>query len=244
MKIEGKNPVKELLNSDVTIEKIMIADGTSDQELRVLQRQAREKGLKVEFVDKRGLDKVSETGHHQGIIAIYSEFKYADLGEVISKTKAQGKDIMFIVLDEVLDPHNLGSVIRVAECAGVSGVIIPKHRAVPVNETVAKVSAGAVSRVKVARVTNINDEIKKLKEMGVFVFVADMDGAEMYKTHLTGDIALVVGSEGFGVSKLTKKLADGVVSIPMYGKINSLNASVSAGIVVYEAVRQRKNLGK
>ena len=239
MKIEGKNPVKELLNSDVTIEKIMIADGTSDQELRVLQRQAREKGLKVEFVDKRGLDKVSETGHHQGIIAIYSEFKYADLGEVISKTKAQGKDIMFIVLDEVLDPHNLGSVIRVAECAGATGVVIPSRRSATVNETVVRTSAGATAYMPVIKVSNLNQAIEEMKKQNIWVYAADMDGSQMHKTNLKGDIALVVGGEGTGVKPLTKKLCDGVISIPMYGKVNSLNASVSAGIVLYEAVRQR-----
>ena len=239
MKIEGKNPVKELLNSDVTIEKIMIADGTSDQELRVLQRQAREKGLKVEFVDKRGLDKVSETGHHQGIIAIYSEFKYADLGEVISKTKAQGKDIMFIVLDEVLDPHNLGSVIRVAECAGATGVVIPSRRSATVNETVVRTSAGATAYMPVIKVSNLNQAIEEMKENNIWVYAADMDGADMYKTNLKGDIALVIGGEGTGVKQLTRKICDGIISIPMYGKVNSLNASVSAGIVLYEAVRQR-----
>ena len=197
------------------------------------------KGLKVEFVDKRGLDKVSETGHHQGIIAIYSEFKYADLDEVIAKTKAQGKDIMFIVLDEVLDPHNLGSVIRVAECAGATGVIIPSRRSATVNETVVRTSAGATAYMPVIKVSNLNQAIEEMKKQNIWVYAADMDGEQMYKTNLKGDIALVVGGEGTGVRDLTKKLCDGVISIPMYGKVNSLNASVSAGIVLYEAVRQR-----
>ena len=239
MKIEGKNPVKELLNSDVTIEKIMIADGTSDQEIRALQRQARERGVKVEFVDKRGLDKVSETGHHQGVIAIYSEFKYADLNDTISKARAEGKDIMFVVLDEVLDPHNLGSVIRVAECAGATGVIIPNRRSATVNETVVRTSAGATAYMPVIKVSNLNQAIEEMKKQNIWVYAADMDGAQMHKTNLKGDIALVVGGEGTGVKALTKKLCDGVISIPMFGKVNSLNASVSAGIVLYEAVRQR-----
>lgn len=239
MKIEGKNPVKELLNSDVTIEKIMIADGTSDQEVRALQKQARERGVKVEFVDKRGLDKVSETGHHQGIIAIYSEFKYASLDEVISAARHDGKDIMFVVLDEVLDPHNLGSVIRVAECAGATGVIIPNRRSATVNETVVRTSAGATAYMPVIKVSNLNQAIEEMKKQNIWVYAADMDGEQMHKTNLKGDIALVVGGEGTGVKPLTKKLCDGVISIPMFGKVNSLNASVSAGIVLYEAVRQR-----
>ena len=239
MKIEGKNPVKELLNSDVTIEKIMIADGTSDQEIRALQRQARERGVKVEFVDKRGLDKVSETGHHQGVIAIYSEFKYADLNDTISKARAEGKDVMFVVLDEVLDPHNLGSVIRVAECAGATGVIIPNRRSATVNETVVRTSAGATAYMPVIKVSNLNQAIEEMKKQNIWVYAADMDGEQMHKTNLKGDIALVVGGEGTGVKALTKKLCDGVISIPMFGKVNSLNASVSAGIVLYEAVRQR-----
>lgn len=239
MKIEGKNPVKELINSDVTIEKIMIADGTSDQEVRALQKQARERGVKVEFVDKRGLDKVSETGHHQGVIAIYSEFKYADLNETISKARATGKDIMFVVLDEVLDPHNLGSVIRVAECAGATGVVIPNRRSATVNETVVRTSAGATAYMPVIKVSNLNQAIEEMKKQNIWVYAADMDGEQMHKTNLKGDIALVVGGEGTGVKPLTKKLCDGVISIPMFGKVNSLNASVSAGIVLYEAVRQR-----
>lgn len=239
MKIEGKNPVKELLNADVTIEKVMIVDGTKDPELRAIQKQARERGVKVEFADKRGLDKISETGHHQGVIALYSEFKYADLSEVVSKEKAQGKDLLFVILDEVLDPHNLGSVIRVAECAGATAVIIPNRRSATVNETVVRTSAGATAYVPVVKVSNLNQAIEELKKQNVWVYAADMDGEVMHKTNLKGDIAIVVGGEGTGVRSLTKKLCDGVVSIPMFGKVNSLNASVSAGIVLYEAVRQR-----
>lgn len=239
MKIEGKNPVKELLNSGSTIEKIMIADGTTDPEVRMLQKLAREKGVKVEFADRRGLDKISETGHHQGVIALYSDFEYADLSEVIANSKAKGKDLLFVILDEVLDPHNLGSVIRVAECAGATGVIIPNRRSACVNETVVRTSAGATAYVPVIKVSNLNQTIEELKKQNVWVYAADMDGEQMHKTNLKGDIALVVGGEGTGVRALTKKLCDGVVSIPMFGKVNSLNASVSAGIVLYEAVRQR-----
>ncbi len=239
MKLEGKNPVKEILAGDATIEKIIIADGTNDGEIRALQKQARDKGIKVEFADKRALDKLSETGHHQGIIAIYSDFKYASLDEVIRSEKAKGKDLMFVILDEVLDPHNLGSVIRVAECAGASAVIIPNRRSATVNETVVRTSAGATAYMPVVKVANLNQTIEDLKKQNVWVYAADMDGAPMGKTNLKGDIALVIGGEGTGVKKLTKQLCDAVISIPMFGKVNSLNASVSAGIVLYEAVRQR-----
>ena len=158
---------------------------------------------------------------------------------VIKQTKNAGKDILFVVLDEVLDPHNLGSVIRVAECAGATGVIIPNRRSATINETVVRTSAGATAYMPVIKVSNLNQAIEEMKNENIWVYAADMDGGEMYKTNLKGDIALVVGGEGTGVKQLTRKLCDGIISIPMYGKVNSLNASVSAGIVLYEAVRQR-----
>lgn len=240
MQIEGKNQVRELLNSDKTIEKISVLDGTRDDDVRTLSRFAKERGAKIEYLDKRAMDKLSITSHHQGIIATVTEFKYAELDDVIAAAKAKEEDLFFIILDGVSDPHNLGSVMRVAECAGVTGIIIPKNRAVSVNETVVRVSAGASEHVNVIKVTNINKTIDDLKAQGVFVYAADMDGEEMYKTNLKGDIGIVVGSEGFGVSALTRKTCDGIISIPMFGKVNSLNASVSAGIVTYEAVRQRR----
>lgn len=240
MKIEGKNPVRELLKTDETIEKIVIANGTTDSEIRKFQQIARDKGVKIEFEDKKVLDKLSETGHHQGVIAIQNDFKYADLDEVILSVRNSGKDILFVVLDEVLDPHNLGSVIRVAECAGATGVIIPNRRSASVNETVVRTSAGATAFVPVIKVNNLSQAIEKMKEQNIWVYAADMDGEEMYKTNLKGDIALVVGGEGTGVRELTRKICDGIISIPMFGNVNSLNASVSAGIVLYEAVRQRK----
>lgn len=239
MKAEGKNPVRELLNSGATIEKISVENGSRDNEIRSLVQIARDKGVKVDYVDKRGLDKVSETGHHQGIIAFYTEFKYADLNEVIKNAKAEGKDLLFVILDEVLDPHNLGSVIRVAECAGATGVIIPARRSATVNETVIRTSAGATAYMPVIKVSNLNQTIEDLKNQNVWVYAADMDGSPMCKTNLKGDIALVVGGEGSGVHSLVRKNCDGIISIPMFGKVNSLNASVSAGIVLYEAVRQR-----
>ena len=240
MKIEGKNPVRELLNSDATIEKITIANGSKDEVVKEIFHLAKEKKIKVEFVDRKNLDRISETGHHQGVIAEYSNFKYADLDELIQKTRNEGKDILFLVLDEILDPHNLGSIIRVAECAGATGVIIPNRRSATVNETVVRTSAGATSYVPVVKVGNINNAIETLKNENIWVYALDMDGEEMYKTNLTGNVALVVGGEGSGVKQLTKKLCDGVVKIPMFGKVNSLNASVSAGIATYEVIRQRR----
>ena len=240
MKFEGKNACREALRTQKTIDTLLVQNGIEDKEIIELAKQ---RGVKIQYCNRQVMDEQSVTKKHQGVILFASDFEYSSIEEIVESTKAKGEDLLILILDGIEDPHNLGSIIRVAECAGVSGVIIPKHRAVCVNETVTKVSAGAVSRVKVARVTNINDEIKKLKERGVFVFVADMDGEEMYNANLKGDIGIVVGSEGFGVSELTRKIADGIISIPMYGKINSLNASVSAGIVTYEAIRQRR-LGK
>lgn len=240
MKIEGKNPVRELLNTDATIEKITIANGSRDDVSREIFNLAKEKKIKIEFVDRKLLDKMSETGHHQGVIAEYTNFKYADLDEIIIKSKNEQKDMLFLVLDEILDPHNLGSIIRVAECAGATGVIIPTRRSATVNETVVRTSAGATSYVPVIKVGNINSAIEKLKNENIWVYALDMDGEEMYKTNLTGNVALVVGGEGSGVKQLTRKLCDGVVSIPMFGKVNSLNASVSAAIATYEVIRQRR----
>ena len=240
MKFEGKNACREALRTQKTIDKLLVQNGIEDKEIIELAKQ---RGVKIQYCNRQVMDEQSVTKKHQGVILFASDFEYSSIEEIVESAKAKGEDLLILILDGIEDPHNLGSIIRVAECAGVSGVIIPKHRAVCVNETVTKVSAGAVSRVKVARVTNINDEIKKLKERGVFVFVADMDGEEMYNANLKGDIGIVIGSEGFGVSELTRKIADGIISIPMYGKINSLNASVSAGIVTYEAIRQRR-LGK
>ena len=239
MLAEGKNPVVEALKSGVTIEKILVLDKTDDNVIREQIKIARDKGIRVEFVQRQALDRLSKTGHHQGIIAFTSEFEYSELEDVMKDGSREGRRF-FILLDKLSDPHNLGSIIRTAECSGVTAVVIPNRNSVLVNETVMRASAGAINHVKVCKVGNLNDAIKKLKEDGVFVYVTDMDGENIYKTNLKGDIAIVIGSEGFGVSALTRKLADQVVSIPMYGNINSLNASVSAGICMYEAVRQDK----
>ena len=243
MLAEGKNPVKEALNSGVTIEKVLVLDKTSDSVIREQIKLARDRGIRVEFVQKQALDRLSVTGHHQGIIAVTSEFEYSDLKDVIKMAKQKQERMFFVLLDKLSDPHNLGSILRTAECCNVTAVVIPARNSVLVNETVIRTSAGATSHVKVCKVGNLNDAIITLKDEGVFVYVTDMDGENIYKTNLTGHIGIVIGSEGNGVSSLTRKLADQVISIPMYGKINSLNASVSAGICMYESVRQQNFKG-
>lgn len=239
MIIEGKNAVYEALKSETTIEKLYIEKGNFAKELNRIIAEAREQGIKISFEKAETLEKLSPSGRHQGVIATTTEYKYFDLEDMVEDAKAKGEDMLFILLDGVEDPHNLGAVIRVADCAGATGVVVPKHRGAGVTDTVVRVSAGASAHVKVAKVTNINDAIRYLKEQGVFVFAADMDGESIYKTNLKGNIALVIGGEGSGVHTLTRKLSDGIISLPLYGKVNSLNASVATGVVVYEALRQR-----
>ncbi len=236
MQIEGKNAVREALRADSTVEKLTAIKGVTDREILSLIGEAKKKGIKIVYVDKFTLDKESKTGRHQGIIASVTDFEYSTLEELV-----EGDNPLIVILDGVADPHNLGSVIRVAECAGASGVVIGKHRSCQVNETVVRVSAGAVEHVKVAKVTNVNYAIEFLKEKGIWVYAADMDGASIYDTDFTGPCALVIGGEGDGVHQTTKKISDGVVSLPMFGKVNSLNASVATGIALYEVVRQRLN---
>lgn len=235
MKLEGKNPIREVINSGSSINKLYVIDKTTDAQIREWVQIAKKNHAKVEWVDKKTLDKLSLTGHHQGIIAECTDFEYADLDKVLKK---EG-DLLLVLLDNLQDPHNLGSVIRVAECAGADAVIIPSRNSVAVNETVIRVSAGASAHMPVCRVGNLNATIEKLKKQNIWVFGADMDGECMYKSNLKGNVALVIGAEGSGLSRLTRELCDQIVSIPMFGKVNSLNASVSAGILLYEAVRQR-----
>lgn len=236
MQIEGKNAVRELFRSAKTVDKILIQSDMRDREISALIKSAKDSGVKVVNAQKSVLDKESKTGKHQGVIAYVTDFAYSSLDDILDNG---GKSNFILILDGVEDPHNLGSILRVAECAGVDGVIIGKHRCASVNETVCRVSAGASEHVKVARVTNINYAIEVLKEKGVWVYSADMDGDSIYDTDLTGNCAIIIGSEGFGIHKMTKELSDGVVSIPMFGKVNSLNASVATGVVAYEVVRQR-----
>lgn len=239
MKIEGRNAVREALLSGTTIEKIMASNSSKDKVFNDIIALAKQNHVKLQFVSNDVLDRDSVTKKHQGLIAIVEEFKYCDVDDILSADKENGKEPFILILDGVEDPHNLGSIIRVCECLGVSGVVIPKNRACGINETVIKTSAGATNYVKVAKVTNLNDTIKYLQNNGVWVYACELGGQEISKTNLTGPIAIVMGSEGFGVSALTKKLCDGIFTIDMVGKVNSLNVSVATGIALYESFKQR-----
>lgn len=242
MKIEGRNAVSEALKAGSTIDRLLVEKGLKDVGAQKIIDEAKSRGVKIFFRDKQALDRESVTKRHQGFIAEITDYKYSELEEILQEAEKKGEPPFLVILDGVEDPHNLGSILRVAECAGVHGVIIPRHRSVSVNETVIKVSAGASAHIKVAKVTNINDTIDELKQRGIWVYCADMDGGSVYKTDLTGPIALVIGGEGKGVGKRTRANCDGIVSLPMFGQINSLNASVAAAIVIYERIRQ--NLDK
>lgn len=238
--IEGRNPVMELLESGKDINKIFIQVGEKNGSITKLIAKAREKKIVIVEVQKSKLDEMSETKNHQGVIAIVPPFEYCDVYDILEYAKDKNEKPFIIILDGIEDPHNLGSIIRTAETAGVHGIIIPKRRAVAVNATVAKTSAGAVEHVKIARVSNINETIKYLKENGVWIYGTDGQAKNMYYNQDFRDsIAIVIGSEGLGISDLVKKNCDGLVKIPMKGKVNSLNASVSSGIVMYEVVKQR-----
>ena len=235
MNIEGRNAVTEALKADTTFESLLVEKGINHSIIAL----ARQKGIKIQFVEKKVLDKISVTKRHQGFIGKVTDFEYSEVEDILAVAKQRGEDEFVVVLDGVEDPHNLGSILRVCECAGVHGVIIPKNRAVGVNETVVKTSAGATQHIKVARVTNLSTAISDLKKAGLWVYCADMDGQDIYQTNLKGRLCLVVGGEGKGVSRLVKENCDGVVSLQLKGSVNSLNASVACGIVVYEALRQR-----
>lgn len=241
MKIEGRNAVSEALKAGTTIDRLLVEKGLKDIGAQKIIDEAKSRGVKIFFRERQALDRESATKRHQGFIAEVTDYKYSELDDILAFAEEKGESPFLLILDGVEDPHNLGSILRVAECAGVHGVVIPRHRSVSVNETVIKVSSGASAHIKVAKVTNINDTIEALKERGIWVYCADMDGTSIYKTDLKGPIAFVIGGEGKGVGKRTRANCDGIVSIPMYGKINSLNASVAAAIVVYEKTRQSLN---
>ena len=238
MKVEGRNSVYELLKTDKEIDKILVQKDLKDDASKRLINVIRSHKIKVQLVDKYVIEKESESKRSQGFIAYTSDYKYFDIEDIVVDT--QGKDGFVVVLNEILDPHNLGSIIRVCECAGVDGIVIGKDRSASVNDTVMRISAGALNHVKVARVVNINTAIDKLKDNGYWVYGAEVGGQEIYKANLTGKLCLVIGGEDSGVKRLTKEKCDGIISIPMYGKVNSLNASVACGVAVYEAVRQRR----
>lgn len=239
MKVEGRNSIYELLKTDKEIDKILVQKDLKDESSKRLINVIRSNKVKVQLVDKYVIDKESESKRSQGFIAYVSDYKYFELEDILDDVK--DKDGFVVVLNEILDPHNLGSIIRVCECAGVDGIVIGKDRSASVNDTVMRVSEGALNHIKVARVTNINTAIDKLKENGFWVYGAELGGGEMYKSDLTGKLCIVIGGEDSGVKKLTKQKCDGIITIPMFGKVNSLNASVACGVVVYEAVRQRLN---
>lgn len=233
----GKNAVRELLGSDKKVNKLYVLKGAHD--LDKIVESARGKGARVEFCDKRVLDKLAGELRHQGVIAESADFGYCTVDDLLAKARERGEKAFILLLDGVEDPHNLGSILRAAECAGAHGVVIPSRRSATVNETVIRISAGAANHIAVAKVGNINDAIRKLKDEFVNVYCADMDGENIYETKLDEDVAIVIGSEGFGVKELTAKLCDKAVSLPQRGKVNSLNASVACGIICYEVVRQR-----
>lgn len=239
--VEGRNPVLEALKTNDNIDKLYVQEGVKDGPLVTIMAKAKEKGVLVIPVPKDKLDAMSDTGHHQGAILNLSAVQYAEVEDILARAEERKEKPFIFVLDGIEDPHNLGAIIRSANLAGAHGVIIPKHRAATVNATVAKASAGAVYHTLVAKVTNIAQTIDQLKEKGIWFACADMDGEEMYRCNMTGAIGLVIGNEGNGVSRLVRDKCDFVVSIPMKGDIDSLNASVAAGILAWEVVRQNRS---
>lgn len=237
--IYGRNAVKELLESGRDIEKIFVQQGEREGSINLLVAQAAEKKIPITQAEKTRLDKMAGSSRHQGIIAVASEGSYSSVEEILEYAESRKEAPFIVVLDGVEDPHNLGAIIRSAECAGVHGIIIPKRRAVGLTSTVAKVSAGALMHMRVAKVTNISVTIDELKEKGVWFYAADMDGESLYKTELSGAVGIVMGSEGFGISRLVKEKCDFVISIPQYGCVNSMNVSCAAAVIMTEAARQR-----
>lgn len=238
--LEGRNALQEALRAGRTIDKVFIASGDTDKGLQRLAAEAKEAGAVVVPVDRRKLDQMSFTRSHQGVIALAAAHEYAAIDDILEEAAGRGESALIVICDELTDPHNLGTIMRSAECAGAHGVIIPKRRSVGLTATVAKASAGAMEYMKVARVTNINSAIAELKEKGVWVFGTAAEGSvPMYKANLTVPAAIVIGNEGDGMSPLVRKNCDVMVHIPMNGRISSLNASAAASILLYEAVRQR-----
>jgi len=237
MKTEGRNAVIELLKTGKNIDKIMLEKGAQGS-ISIIFAEARKKNIRVQFVDKQVLDKESETRHHQGVIAYTTDYEYYDLDDIIAEKKSE-KGGFIVLCDGIEDVHNLGSILRVAECAGADGVVIPKSGCAPVTESVIRISAGAAEHIKVAKVPNLNQAVEKLQKEGYWVYALEAGGEDIYKENFSGNVALVVGGEDSGVKRLTKEKCDKVLSIPLQGKVNSLNASVALGIAAYEVVRNR-----
>ena len=242
-RIEGRNAVLEAFRSGKTIDKLYVLDGCPDGPVRTIVREAKKHDTIIQFVEKERLDQLSETGKHQGVIAVSAAYAYAEVEDMLKAAEAKNEPPFLILLDGIEDPHNLGAILRTANLCGAHGVIIPKRRAVGLTATVAKTSAGAINYTPVAKVTNLTNTIKELKDRGMWFVCADMGGTSMYDLNLTGPIGLVIGNEGEGVSKLVKQNCDMVASIPMKGDIDSLNASVATGVLAYEIVRQRIQKG-
>ena len=237
--IEGRNAVIEAYRAGKPIDKLFILDGCQDGPMMTIKREAKKHDTVINYVKKERLDQMSETGKHQGVIGYLAAYEYATVDEILDKAREKGESPFVILLDDIEDPHNLGAIIRTANLAGAHGVIIPKHRASGLTATVAKTSAGALNYTPVAKVTNISKTIEELKKEGMWFVCADMGGTTMYDLDLKGSIGLVIGNEGKGVSRLVKEKCDFVASIPMFGDIDSLNASVATGVLAYEIVRQR-----
>lgn len=237
--LEGRNAVIEAFRADRTIDKVFLLDGCQDGPIRTILREAKKRDTIISFVKKERLDQMSETGKHQGVIAYAAAYEYATVEEMFRKAEEKGETPFLILLDNIEDPHNLGSILRTANQAGAHGVIIPKRRAVGLTAAVAKASAGAINYIPVAKVTNLVKTMEDLKKRGMWFVCGDMDGESMYKLDLTGPMGVVIGSEGDGVSHLVRENCDFVAAIPMFGDIDSLNASVAMGILSYEIVRQR-----
>ncbi len=238
--LEGRNAILEALRNGRDMEKLLVIKASAEGTIKRIIAQASKKGVVIQEVSRQKLDELSQTKNHQGVIAIVSAHNYATVGDILENAKSKGEPPFIVVLDGITDPHNLGAIIRSAECAGAHGVIIPKHRSVGLNATVGKTSAGAIEYMPVARVTNIVKTMEQLKKEGLWFACADMKGLDYFDTNMKGAIGIVIGSEGDGVSRLVKQNCDFTVAIPMYGKIASLNASVAAGLLLYEVVRQRK----
>ena len=242
--IEGRNPVIEAFRSGKVIDKLYILDGCNDGPIMTIKREAKKKDTFIKYVSRERLDMMSETGMHQGVIAYTAAYEYSELEDIFALAESKGEPPFVYILDNIEDPHNLGAIIRTANMSGAHGVIIPKNRAVGLTSTVARTSAGALNYTPVVRVTNITKTIEELKKKGMWFVCADMGGDTMYDLNLTGSIGLVIGNEGDGVSRLVKEACDYVASIPMKGDIDSLNASVAAGVLGFEIVRQRMNASK
>ena len=237
--IEGRNAVLEAFRAGKSVDKLFLLDGCQDGPVRTIAREARKKDTIIQYVSKERLNQLSETGLHQGVIAQVASYEYASVEDILATAEEKGEAPFIFVLDNIEDPHNLGAIIRTANLAGAHGVIIPKRRAAGLTSVVARTSAGALNYTPVAKVTNIAKTIEELKEKGIWFACADMGGETMYRLNLTGPIGLVIGNEGEGVSRLVKEKCDFVASIPMKGDIDSLNASVAAGVLAFEIVRQR-----